>query len=150
MRALKVISYLVTLSLLFAVCATAVAEENQTSFKVVVHSSNPITTLSKAQVSKLFMKKVTKWEDGKKVLPVDQTEIRDVREDFSMKIYGKRVSAIKSFWQQMIFSGRAVPPPEKTSDIEVMKFVATNINAIGYVSVDVEIKSALKEIEVIY
>ena len=46
----------------------------------------------------------------------------------------RSVSAIKSYWQQMVFSGRGVPPPELDSDGEVVKFVLKNRGAIGYVS----------------
>ncbi len=104
------------------------------SFTVVVNSSNPSTTMSKEQVRQIFLKKTSKWENGTKAVPVDQAEDRPVRRSFTSAVHGKRVSAIKSYWQKMIFSGRATPPSEKSGDREVLAFVARNPGAIGYVS----------------
>jgi ABC-type phosphate transport system substrate-binding protein len=44
------------------------------------------------------------------------------------------MGAIDQYWTQSVFSGRAVPPPEKRSDADVVAFVRENPGAIGYVS----------------
>jgi hypothetical protein len=44
------------------------------------------------------------------------------------------VGAVRSYWQQRIFSGRDVPPPELDSDEAVVAFVARSPGGIGYVS----------------
>ena len=44
------------------------------------------------------------------------------------------MAAVKSYWQQLIFSGRAIPPPELDSDEEVVRYVAKYPGAVGYVS----------------
>ena len=127
------------LSIVASLFVLAFTSEDSTNFKVIVNVSNSVTEMSKAQTSKLFLKKKTKWEDGSKVIPVDLAESSSVRVDFSKAIHGKRVSAIKSYWQKLIFSGRAVPPPMKASDPEVVNFVKANRGAIGYVSADASI-----------
>ena len=111
-----------------------VQAQQEMDFKVIINPNNPTDSLTKSQISKLFLKKVTKWDSGYKVFPVDLTENNEARMQFSMKIHGKAVSAIKSYWQQQIFSGRSVPPPEKISDREIIEYVSANANAIGYVS----------------
>lgn len=90
--------------------------------------------MTKEQASKLFLKKVTKWDNGHPVLPVDLGAASAVRETFSREVHGKTVTAIKSYWQQKIFSGRDVPPPEKQSDAEVLAYAQANVDAIGYIS----------------
>jgi len=35
-----------------------------------------------------------------------------IRVAFSKSVHGKSVGAVRAFWQQQIFSGRDVPPPE--------------------------------------
>jgi ABC-type phosphate transport system substrate-binding protein len=103
-------------------------------FRVVVHASNKAAqALTRAQVSQLFLKKTTRWADGKRVLPVEPADLA-VREKFARKIHGKSVVAVKSFWNQQIFSGREVPPIEKSSDAEVIAYVKANPEAIGYVA----------------
>jgi len=104
------------------------------SFKVVVNSQNPVDSMGRDEVSKLFLKKVGSWANGVTVLPVDQLGTAEVREKFSKDIHGKSVATIKNYWQQQIFSGRNAPPPEKAGDDEVLSYVKSNTGAIGYVS----------------
>jgi hypothetical protein len=57
-----------------------------------------------------------------------------VRRRFCEEVLSRSVAAVKSYWQQLIFSGRAVPPPELDTDEEVVRYVAKYSGAIGYVS----------------
>jgi ABC-type phosphate transport system substrate-binding protein len=102
-------------------------------FKVVVNASNPVDAMSRAEVSQLFLKKVTRWPGGE-VVHVAEPGSAAVRETFYRKVAGKSLSAVKSYWNQLIFSGREVPPVEKASDEDVVAFVRANPDAVGYVS----------------
>jgi hypothetical protein len=55
---------------------------------------------------------------------------------------GRPVAAVRSYWQQQIFSGRGIPPPELDGDQAVVKFVLQNEGAIGYVSGNAELGAA--------
>jgi ABC-type phosphate transport system substrate-binding protein len=111
------------------------AVEETVAFKIVVQAENPTSELKKEDIAQLFLKKVKKWkQNDEKVLPVDLLENAPVRAKFSEAIHGKKVSFVKAYWQKQIFSGREVPPVEKESDEEVLKYVAQNLGAIGYVS----------------
>lgn len=110
------------------------ASYGQSGFKLVVHPSNPTSSLTREQAARLFLKKANTWSDGRAVVPVDQVESAAVREAFSRIVLGKKVSEVKAYWQQQIFSGRAIPPVEKSSDAQVIRFVAGNELAIGYVA----------------
>jgi ABC-type phosphate transport system substrate-binding protein len=112
----------------------AVAEENPT-FKVIVHATNPAQQLTKQELSQLFLKKVKQWkESNDAVLPVDLVDNSPIRQNFSETIHGRDVASIKAYWQKQIFSGRGVPPEEKKSDEEVLKYVSENPGAVGYIS----------------
>lgn len=121
-------------SLGFLLFFSLLPAEETPSYKVIVHLSNPISSMTKELASKLFLKKVSKWDNGHPVLPVDLTEASSVRERLSKELHGKSVAAIKGYWQQKIFSGRDIPPLEKGSDAEVLSYVRANPDAIGYVS----------------
>jgi hypothetical protein len=43
------------------------------------------------------------------------------------------VPSVQSFWQEVVFSGRGEPPPERSSDAAVIAFVRANPNAVGYI-----------------
>ena len=122
--------------------------QSEGAYRVVVNAANPVSTMSRDEVSRLFLKKVTSWASGRAVLIVDQREDAEVRRQFTRDIHGRQVTSVKSYWQQMIFSGRDVPPPEKASDAEVVAFVAANPNAIGYVSAAAATAPGVKAVEV--
>ena len=104
------------------------------TIKVVVNNDNPISAMSKKEVSNMFLKKTSKWDNGQKVMAIDLVDTSAIRQEFSKKIHGRKVSSIKAFWQKQIFSGRNVPPAEKKSQREVLEFVQNNPGAIGYIA----------------
>ena len=103
-------------------------------FKVIVNAANPVSSVAKEKVAKMFLKKVSRWENGSAVVPVDQPDEAEPRRAFSEEVIGKSVAGVKSYWQQQIFSGRDVPPPERKSNDSVVAFVKDDPGAIGYVS----------------
>ncbi len=123
------------------------AGQDGVTYKIIIHPENPATSMAKEQVSKLFLKKISDWPRGKTAYPVDLVESSPVRQKFSKEIHGKTISSIKAFWQQRIFSGRDVPPPEKSTDAGVVAFVLENVGGIGYVSANVPI-GKLKELKI--
>lgn len=124
----------VVLILMFIVSGIASAQ----NYKVIVNSSNSVNSLSKKEVSDLFLKKTAKFSNGTLAAPVDLVANSRAREAFSSSIHGKAVSAIRNYWQQAAFSGAATAPPEKSNDHDVIEFVKRNPGAIGYVSSDAE------------
>jgi len=116
--------------LLLGAAAPAAAGDD---FKVVVHADNPASEVGVAALSRLFLKKTLRWEDGTAVQPVVPASPR-LQEHFALSVHEKSLNAVKSYWNQAIFSGRDVPPLEKASDAEVLAYVRANRGAVGYVS----------------
>jgi ABC-type phosphate transport system substrate-binding protein len=117
-------------------------------FKVVVNEANASDTISKQQLSSIFMKETATWNSGQVVMPVDQVASSSTRNGFSKVIFGRDANAIKSYWQRQIFSGRGVPPPEKASDDDVLAFVREHPGAIGYVASNADTGSGVKVLEI--
>jgi ABC-type phosphate transport system substrate-binding protein len=109
-------------------------------YKVIVNVSNPVSTISRAELAAMFLKKADSWATGALVVPVDQPERALVRQSFSRDVIGKPPAAVKSYWNQLVFSGRNVPPAEKMSDTEVINFVKGTPSAVGYVSATAKTK----------
>lgn len=103
-------------------------------FVVIVHPQNPHPSLDRGFIADAFLKKTTRWPDGDVIKPVDLPPSSTARVSFSQSVLRRSVAAVKSYWQQMIFSGRDVPPPELANDDIVVKYVTTHPDAIGYVS----------------
>ncbi len=127
----RIVFLLTSVVLLF--CGVLEAQKAP-DFIIVINESNSISTMSNKAISKIFLKKITKWQSNKKVLPIDLDADNSVRHTFSKKIHGKKVSSIKAYWQKKVFSGRGVPPPEVGSETEVLDYVQKYENGIGYVS----------------
>lgn len=101
---------------------------------MLINPDNPLSSLSRDFVTDLFLKRATRWHDGETAHPVDQRADAKVRQSFSDHVLRRSVSAIKRFWQQRIFSGRELPPPELESDEAVVAYVLKHRGAIGYVT----------------
>lgn len=125
------------------------ADAADVAVAILVNANNPTSSLSTEDVAKLFLKKTTKWPaSGEKVMPVDLHEQSAVRESFSKQFHGKGTAAIKAYWQKMIFSGRDVPPPEKTSVADVAAYVRTNAGGVGYVPASYDAGAGVKVLQV--
>ena len=115
---------------------------------VVVNAANPVTSLPREQVSRMFLKKLTRWPDGAPVLPTDLALDAPLRAQFTDAVLGKSLATVRAYWNARIFTGRDVPPPEKGSEGEVLAFVSANVGAIGYVSPNAALPSSVRALAV--
>ena len=104
------------------------------AFRVIVHPDNPQSSATRDFVADAFLRKTSDWPDGHGIRPVDLPASSATRGRFSEAVLKRSVAAVKHYWQQIIFSGRGVPPPELESDAAVIGYVLQNRGAIGYVS----------------
>jgi ABC-type phosphate transport system substrate-binding protein len=109
------------------------------SFVVVAHPKVPVASASRELLTDLFLKRKTRWDDGESVLPVDLKPESRVRERFSERVLKRSVAAVRSYWQQRIFSGRSLPPPELESGEAVVRYVSKHPGGLGYVAADTEL-----------
>ena len=124
------------------------AQRGGGSFQVVVNASNPVSSLNTRDLSRIFRKEVTRWSDGSPAAPVDQRSDSPARAAFSVDVHGRTPAIIAEFWRQQIFSGRSVPPVEKSSDAEVLEYVRANPGAVGYVSSSTPLVAGVKTVTV--
>jgi ABC-type phosphate transport system substrate-binding protein len=124
-----------TLAALLLATALSTAADD---FKVVVHPDNPVAGMTAAELSRLFLKKALRWPEGLPVHPVEPAS-QPLRERFAAAIHQKSLNATKAYWNQLIFSGRDVPPLEKPDDAGVLAYVRSDPGAIGYVSPGAEL-----------
>jgi hypothetical protein len=104
------------------------------AFRVIVHPNSSATTLDRRFVEDAFLKKVKAWPTGEVIRPVDLEPESPTRRRFTEEVLRRPPAAVRAYWQQRIFSGRDVPPPELDSDQHVIDYVMRYPGAIGYVS----------------
>ncbi len=117
-------------------------------FQVVVHSANPVESLSRSQLSAIFMKRIRSWPGGGEIVPVESPVRSPLRERFSRAVHGKSVAFVVRYWQRLIFAGRGIPPQELPSDAAVLDLVKSHRGAIGYISAETPPGDGVKVIAV--
>ncbi len=118
-----------------AVSLAAIAAPRAASaqeFKVVVNSGNSVESMTADEASKIFLKTSVKFSNGTAAVPVDQKG--PARAAFTKAVHGRAVSAVDTYWQQQVFSGKDMPPVSKATDDDVIAFVKGNPGGVGYVS----------------
>ncbi|GLC24202.1 hypothetical protein [Roseisolibacter agri] len=103
-------------------------------FVVVVHADNPTPSLPREHLARLFLRKVARWPGGQPAMPVDLPADAPVRAAFTRHVLARTVTAVRAYWQERIFSGRDVPPPERAGEAEALAYVRAHPAAVGYVS----------------
>jgi ABC-type phosphate transport system substrate-binding protein len=99
----------------------------------VVSAKSTVTTLTKAQMTDIFLGKVSRFPNGAQAVPIDQPEGSVARDEFYAKFAGKSAAQIKAFWAKIIFTGRGQPPKEVVDSIEMKKRISESPTAIGYI-----------------
>jgi ABC-type phosphate transport system substrate-binding protein len=120
------------LALLVSVASPAVS--HAAGFKVIVNNDQKVQKLTREELSRIFLKKSTRWETGAEIRVVQPRLDSEVRRAFDPAVHSLQPMAVRAYWSQMVFSGRDVPPVEKPTDEAIVEFVRQNPGAIGVVS----------------
>jgi ABC-type phosphate transport system substrate-binding protein len=132
--------YGVFLGVLLGAAAPAAAED----FQVIVHASLLVSEIPRADVARFYLRQTLKWGDGQAVLPIDQSARSAIREAFCKGVLKQPLPVVEAYWQRQIASGRAVPPPVKATDAEVLAYVSATPGAIGYVVAGMNLPAGVK------
>jgi ABC-type phosphate transport system substrate-binding protein len=125
---------LVIHSLLAALGVTGLAALAKAEVAVIVNPKSAVSALSADQVAAIFSGASTKLPDGSSAVLSDQPESSPLRETFYSDLVGKNPSQAKAIWARLMFTGAGVPPKELKSSADVIAFVSSTPNAVGYVS----------------
>lgn len=116
---------------------------------VIAHASLSGGAIQRALLADIFLKEVTRWGDGRRCAPVDQSLVSPVRVAFSKQVLRRSPAAVRRYWQHKMRSGRKTPPPIKTSDTDVIAFVRTTPGAVGYVAADTDLPEGVKKLKIL-
>jgi ABC-type phosphate transport system substrate-binding protein len=108
-------------------------EAQRGNYKVIVHPDNPATAVSRDFVRSAFLKKASQWRGGETLRPIDLSRSFPIRDRFTTEILNKTPSQLKNYWNQRIFSGKGVPPPEVETAADMIAYVVNEPGAIGYI-----------------
>jgi hypothetical protein len=103
-------------------------------YRIIVHPENALASIDRKFLADVFLENVTRWPDDTVIYPVDLQAQAAVRLPFSQEVLLRSISAVKAYWQQRIFAGRGIPPPELEHEADVVAYVLQHEGAVGYVS----------------
>lgn len=129
------------LSIAFVLLAFAAPARGEAlPFQVIAHPDVPTMTLNKATLAQIFLRTRTRWDGGDKAKPVDQAATSQLKASFAKLILDRDLDALKAYWDQQVFAGKGVPPPEKPNDAAVAAYVASTPGSVGYISASVKVE----------
>ncbi|MDW6004899.1 hypothetical protein [Vibrio mangrovi] len=102
---------------------------------VVANAASQLTELTHNEIRQIYMGGTLSRKYHAVALKVGSP----TRIQFNTKVIGLTENRIQSYWAQLLFTGRSQPPPELASTQEVLHYVTTVSNAIGYLPAGLEI-----------
>ncbi|MCB9061546.1 MAG: hypothetical protein H6622_08500 [Halobacteriovoraceae bacterium] len=105
-----------------------------------VHHLNPVKSLSKDQIKQIFMGESFTWEDGKEIQVVDYKKEVEEKKTFMKDFLKVSPFYLYKKWIRASLQGNTLPIKLFGSHQEVVDFIETTPDAIGYMYLN-EIKS---------
>jgi hypothetical protein len=124
------------------VTASLAAEPTRPGFVLIAHPARRFSKMDRKFLADVFLRRATRWPDDTPVHPVDLGPEAPARVRFSQEILSRSVASVRSYWQQRIFSGQGLPPPEMPDDHDVVAYVVSHPGAIGYVAAGTQVNGA--------
>ena len=98
---------------------------------VIVHADRSIS-LDLESVAQIYLKRRRYWAGGDPIVPINREAGSAARDAFNRRALGLDASRLNLYWNREYFRG-VLPPPTLASDEAVLRFVAGDRRAIGYV-----------------
>lgn len=100
---------------------------------IIGHPSVPVSTLTKYEVSNIFLGKKSSWSDKTKISFGIQKNT-SIHKIFCREYLNKNTSQFANYWKRKLYSGQSLSPHISDGEQEMIKFVSETKGAIGYVS----------------
>jgi ABC-type phosphate transport system substrate-binding protein len=128
-------------------CMVVAGNATAESIAVIVNIKNPVSSISKEKLRKIYEDRMLKWENGTVIVVYELVVNDPVREAFSQIVFGSSSEKIAEMWAHLKITNQAKNTPiNMKSEYMVLKMVSMDDGAIGYVSLGVAM-SALKGAE---
>jgi hypothetical protein len=117
---------------------------------VVVNVRNAAAELSLDLLRDLFLKRRAHWPDGRQVLLFNHPPGSELRVAFDNAVLGLSREESAAYWIKSRIQGKGQPPPSLSSATSLVRIVARQAEAIGYLhATDVPTGAAAQGIKVV-
>jgi len=118
-----------TFLLLFVLAATP----SLAGVVLIANADNAEGVLDHDEIKRIYLGKKTRWSDDTPIIPVILKN-GDTHEEFLDEYLNRTAHRFVSYWRQMVFTGKGIPPKSFTDEAELIAFVANTPGSVGYVS----------------
>lgn len=114
---------------------------------VVVSRDNPVQTVSKGELRRIFLRKKTQWPGGTGITVYERPASSRIRKEFSQRVLGKKPGELKEYWMNLMLTRGLKPPKVLRSAKLVTRHLQRVKGGIAYVYED-EIGKAMRAVEI--
>ncbi len=100
---------------------------------LIVNAVNPLGCLSQLQVRTIFTMRTHVWPNNQKLRVFVLRDNHPVHRDFTLEIMGLYPYQMRQYWDREVFSGKGQAPTEVETEEDMVKAVASDPGAIGYI-----------------
>ena len=108
---------------------------------VIIGNPNlPAPSLEAKELQRIYMGKQTRWGNDLTIVPV-MLKSGAVHDSFVESYLGRSVHRFVTYWRQMVFTGKGMPPRSFANESELVAFVANTPGSVGYASAQANVQS---------
>jgi ABC-type phosphate transport system substrate-binding protein len=113
--------------------AMTAAADLRAQTKVIVNTDVEVTSITQAEIARIYLGKKTFWDSGARIEPSLLDEDSPLTASFLEENLKKTVRQFRAYWKRHLFSGQGAAPKTFATSKQVADFVAANPGAIGIV-----------------
>jgi ABC-type phosphate transport system substrate-binding protein len=100
---------------------------------IIAHPDILETAVDDKDVQRIYLGKLTRWNDEITIVPV-MLKSGPLQDEFIERYLDRSVQRFVTYWRQMVFTGKGIPPKGFDSESELVAFVARTPGAVGFAS----------------
>ena len=89
-------------------------------------------------LQRIYLGKKTQWKDDISIVPV-MLKSGPLHDGFIEDFLDRSVQRFATYWRQMVFTGKGVPPRSFEDESELVDFVARTPGSLGFASTSADV-----------
>ena len=90
-------------------------------------------SIEQKDLQRIYLGKQTRWEDNTSIVPV-MLKSGPLQDEFIEGYLDRSIQRFATYWRQMVFTGKGVPPKSFASESDLVDFVARTPGSVGFAS----------------
>jgi len=91
------------------------------------------TVIDSKGLQRIYLGKQTQWRDDTSIVPV-MLKSGPLHEAFIEDFVDRSVQRFVTYWRQMVFTGKGIPPKSFVQESELVEYVASTPGSVGFAS----------------